>query len=249
MMEMNINTQLINSVLYGAVAGLATIGGIYILLANEKWALRNSILFISFAAGVMLTVAFTNLLPEAIEATDKALPVVLVTLIAFYVVEHIIMIHSCAEEECSTHPMGWMGFIGIGFHSLLDGMAIGVGFEAGFKVGLATAIGVLLHEVPEGINMTALLIHSGYEKRRTVMLSWLVALAIPLGAVISHLLFKGVSENILGILLAIAAGSFIYISAADLIPETHRNSRKTNIVLVITGGLLVYIVGNVIGRH
>jgi len=243
------STPLVNAVVFGGISGLATIGGIYILLANEKWALKNSILFVSFAAGVMLTIAFTQLLPEAMEANGNALLIALITLVIFYVVEHIMMIHSCTEEECHIHPMGWMGFIGIGVHSLFDGMVIGVGFGASYKIGVTTAIGVLLHELPEGINITALLMHSGYGRSRTIFLSWLVALATPVGAILAYVIFGNISESVLGILLAIAAGSFIYVSASDLLPETHRNSRKTNILLVILGTLLVYIVGNTMGGH
>lgn len=243
------NIQLFNSIAYGTISGLASVAGIYILLANEKWALKNSILFISFAAGVMLTVAFTNILPKAIEINNDALIIVLITLFALYVLEHILMIHSCPEGECETHPMGWVGFIGIGFHSFLDGMVIGVGFEAGFSLGMAASVGVLLHKLPAGMNITALLLHSGYRRRQTVLMSLLVAVATPFGALVASLLFQEVSEGVLGILLATSAGSFIYVGAADLLAETHRKSRKLNIILVIAGGILVYIGGTVIGGH
>ncbi|MFQ5586495.1 MAG: ZIP family metal transporter [Thermodesulfobacteriota bacterium] len=243
------STQLVHSLAYGTVAGLSSIAGVFILLANERWALRNSILFIGFAAGVMLTVAFLHILPEALEANQSALLIVLITLLVFYVLEHILMIHSCAEEECETHPMGWIGFVGIGFHSSLDGMAISIGFESSFNIGIVASIGVLLHKLPAGMNITALLLHTGYGRRRTLVMSLIVAVATPIGAIVAHLLFKGVSPATLGALLACSAGSFIYIAAADLLPETHRNSRKSNIILVIAGGLLVYMVSTLIKGH
>ena len=243
------SAELVHSLAYGVIACFSAVAGVFILLANERWALRNSILFIGFAAGVMITVAFLHILPEALEVNEHALLIVLVTFLFFYVLEHLLMIHSCAEEECSTHPMGWIGFIGIGFHSLLDGMVIGIGFEAGFDIGLVASIGVLLHKLPAGMNITALLLHSGYERRRTTIMSFIVALATPVGAVVAHLLFKGVSPETLGLLLACSAGSFIYIAAADLLPETHRNSRKSNIILVVAGGVLVYMVSSYIKGH
>jgi ZIP family zinc transporter/zinc and cadmium transporter len=244
-----VSAELLYSLAYGMVACLSAVAGIAILLANERWALRNSVLFIGFAAGVMLTVAFLHILPEALEVNRNALLIVLVTFIAFYVLEHLLMIHSCAEEECETHPMGWIGFIGIGFHSALDGLAIGIGFEAAFNIGVVASIGVLLHKLPAGMNITALLLHSGYGRRRTLIMSLIVAAATPIGAVAAHFLFQGVSPAVLGGLLACSAGSFIYIAAADLLPETHRNSRKSNIILVIAGALLVYMVGVLINGH
>jgi ZIP family zinc transporter/zinc and cadmium transporter len=223
------------------------VAGIYMLLAREEWALKNSVLFVSFSAGVVLAVAFTHLIPEALETNARTLEVVLVTLIAFYVFEHTIAIHTCKEGECDVHTMGMPAFAGIAFHSLLDGIVIGAGFEVGFKIGLATTLGVLLHEIPEGITITALLLHSGFERKKTLFMGWVVALATPLGAVGSYLLVKDMAESTVGLLLALGAGSFIYVGASDLLPETHRNISRTNIFLVLAGVVLVYIVAHLFG--
>lgn len=240
------DSQFLNTIFYGGLAGLATITGIYLLLVRERWAMENAILFVSLSAGVVLTVAFVHLLPEALNINGGILPYVLLTLLVFYILEHLFMIHSCPEGKCPTHPMGWLAFFGIGFHSLMDGMIIGVGFEAGFTLGITATIGVIIHEIPEGITITSLLLHAGFTRGRTITLSWLVALATPIGAIVSYLLFRGIQEGILAILLAVAAGSFIYVGASDLLPETHKDSRRLNILFVIAGGVVAYLAGYIL---
>ncbi len=240
--------QFLNTALYSLLAGFATVLGIYMVLYKEEWALRNSVFFISFSAGVVLTVAFLDLMPEAIKVNQSALAIMLGTLIAFYILEHMLVIHSCKEGACEVHPMGMLAFVGLSFHSLLDGIVIGAGFEAAFSIGVAAAMGVLLHEIPEGISITSVLLHAGYRRGRAVLMGWIVAMATPLGALIAYLFVRKVGESTLGFFLAVAAGSFTYIGASDLLPETHKNFRISNIVLVLSGVVLVYTIGLFLGE-
>lgn len=241
--------QFLNIAVYSTLAGVSTVAGIYLVLKREAWALKNSVFLISFSGGVVLTAAFVNILPEAIEMNADSLKYVLITLITFYIIEHAMMIHSCPEGDCESHPIGWLGFLGIGFHSILDGVAIGAGFEASFSLGMVATIGVLLHELPEGITITSILLHEGFSRGKTVFLSWLVAAATPIGAIGSYFFLQDISKESLGFFLAIAAGSFIYVGASDLLPETHKNSSRKNILSVVSGALLIYLVGHFIGGH
>lgn len=244
--------ELQNTLFYGVVAGLATFAGVYLLYAREAWARRNTVFFLSFSAGVVLTVAFTHLLAEAIElgtGPSRVLTVTLLTLIAFYVLEHTIILHTCNEGDCDVHDMGITSFMGITFHSLVDGVVIGVGFEADFTVGLTAALAILLHKLPVGITVSSLLLHAGYSRGRTLVMGSVVAVATALGAVGAALFLSGVAPSTLAILLAFSAGSFIYVGASDLLPETHKNFSLANIPLVLSGVVLVYIVTSITGGH
>ena len=96
------------------------------------------------------------------------------------------------------HTKGIVMFSGLFFHSLLDGIIIGVGFEVDPKVGLLTSVGVILHELPEGVTTFSLLINS--IKRKTALkLSIAVALATPLGALISLAFIGALSESVVGL--------------------------------------------------
>lgn len=237
---------LIPTVVYSTIAGSATVLGLLLVLWQEQWTKKNSIYLISLAAGVLLTSAALHLLPESIELTEKKGGVfsspyffLLVGFGFLYILEQVIVIHTCAEEECDTHSFGIISALGIGFHSLLDGIVIGVGFEVSFTIGLVTSLAVLLHELPEGIFTLSILLHAGLRLKKAILYTVLVALATPVGALLAFFLIKNVSMTLLGNLLAVAAGTFLYIGASDLIPQTHKISRKANIPLVLLGSLFI----------
>lgn len=243
-----VNT-LFATILYSTIAGSATVVGLLLVLWQEKWTKRNSIYLISLAAGVLLTSAFIHLLPEAIELVPDpktlfASPFffIIIGFALFYILEQVIVIHTCAEEDCDTHSFGIVAAVGIGFHSLLDGIVIGIGFEVNFTVGLITSLAVMLHELPEGIFTLSILLHSQMSLKKAVWYTVLVALATPIGALLAYVFIRNVSFSLLGNLLAVAAGSFLYIGASDLIPQTHRISRKANVPLVLLGGVFVIFV-------
>lgn len=240
------NNQFFNTILYSVLAGSATVGGIYLVLKWEDWARRNMIYLISFAAGALLATAFLDLLPESLTLTthSQTLMYTLLTFIFFYTLEQRVIIHSHVEEECEEHlttkkSVGWMGFIGLGFHSLIDGLIIGAGFEAGPSLGLLTTLAVIFHDVPEGTSIFSILLHTGFKKPQALRYSWLIALAKPVGAISAYLFLGQVDGSLLGSLLAVAAGSFIYIAASDLIPETHRKTNHLNAVFVLAGVLFL----------
>lgn len=246
-------TTLFSTIFYSSIAGAATILGLLLVLSNERWTKRNSIYIISVAAGVLITTAFSHLLPESIELTQDSKSVftspyffLLIGFGVFYILEQIIVIHTCAEENCDIHSFGIMATIGITLHSLIDGIIIGVGFEVDFKIGIISTLAVLLHEVPEGIFTLGILLHAEMSKKKAVFYTFIVALATPLGALVSYFFIKNISSLLLGNLLALAAGTFLYIAASDLIPQTHKISRKANIPLVILGGAFIFWVSNLL---
>lgn len=233
-----------NILIYGLLSGLATVAGIYLVLSKESWAKRNSVYLISFSAGVLLATAMGRLMPEALSLEPNALLWFLVSFIFFYIVEHGLILHSCNEHShCEVHhPIDQIALIGMGLHSLMDGIIIGVGFEVSPSLGIIATISVLLHRLPDGIAMTSILVHSHYKRSKTLLYTWIVAMAAPVGAIASFFFLKNVNEAVLGIIVALAAGSFIYIAASDLIPEIHRKSNFANIVLVLLGAAIPFIV-------
>ena len=238
-------------IFYGSLAGFATLLGILLIKQTHDWALKNSNYLNSFAAGLLLSIVFFHLMPEAMELNELAPQVIFLGFFAFYILENFIMIHSGTEirycideEEPHSHMMpttGVMAFSGLVFHSLIDGIIIGVGFEINMEIGLLAALAVIAHEVPEGITSFAL-INETHPSKAT-MLSIVVGLATPLGAIISLLFFHNISEPIIGILLALGAGTFIYVAASDLIPETHRrNQSSRNLVAFLLGVVLIFLI-------
>jgi ZIP family zinc transporter/zinc and cadmium transporter len=239
----------------GGFAGLATCGGMLLVLAREKWSRRHSASLVSFSAGVLLGVGFLHILPEALEMTAQAPFFILLAFILFYFLEHHLLIHAGHEEQhhvrltgdtcddgCCVHPhpLGMVAFVGMALHSAIDGMIIGTGFEVSHDLGLLAALGVIAHEVPEGIAMLAILLHYGWPRRRAILLTLFVAVATPLAAVITYALVRNLDPELLGSMLAVAGGSFVYIAASDLIPESHR-SRGLPASMALCMGILVAV--------
>lgn len=237
----------------GSFAGFATFCGMGMVLLKEGWSRRYSATLVSFSAGVLLGIGFLHLLPEALEMTPLAPLFIVLAFVVFYFLEHHLLIHagheeqhhvSLATDDCHDdccerpHPMGLVAFVGMALHSAIDGMIIGTGFEVSHDLGLLTALGVIAHEVPEGIAMLSILLHYGWHRSSAILLTSFVAIATPLAAILTYALVHDLAPQTLGALLAMAGGSFIYIAASDLIPESHR-SRGLPASLALCGGILL----------
>jgi zinc and cadmium transporter len=129
---------------------------------------------------------------------------------------------------------------------LVDGVIIGVGFEIDPKLGLLTSLGVISHEFPEGVTTFSLLVNP-IKRKIALMLSVAVALATPLGALLSLTFIGSLSEEMIRLLLGMAGGSFLYIAASDLIPETHEEKRFRNAGFLLLGVLFLYSLSKTMG--
>ncbi|MFW6115319.1 MAG: ZIP family metal transporter [Thermodesulfobacteriota bacterium] len=208
-------------IFYSAVAGLSTIVGIALVLVGETWVVRYSHYVNSFAAGLILGVAFFHLFPESLELSEHALAFIFLGFLVFYLLENVMVLHSGSEIHFSkkNNPRlakGMVMFSGLFFHSLIDGVIIGVGFEVDPKLGLLTALGIISHELPEGVTSFSLLVTS-IERKSAIVMAVFVALATPLGAVLSLSFIGGLAESTVGCLLAMAGGSFLYQTSPGII--------------------------------
>lgn len=231
----------LNVIIYGVLAGAATLAGIAAIIYQEKLARKYSIFLISFAAGIILGTTFLNLIPEAIELNKNYPFFILAGFLIFYLVENFIAVHACREEQCEKHRITVISITGLAMHSLIDGIAIGVGFEISNALGVLTSLAVISHEFPEGLVAVSLMLYSGYKKSKAIFYSIVVALATPLGAILSLLFLKDLKTESLGIILSFVAGTFLYVGAADLIPETHKEKNKTNWLFVFIGIFVIYL--------
>jgi ZIP family zinc transporter/zinc and cadmium transporter len=244
--------NLFSVILYSLIAALATFLAAQFVIRDKKISGKTMIYFVSFSAGVLFALAFLHLLPEALELNPSyALYAVIGSFVAFYLLEQQIMMHSCAEEKCSHHLVdkskGLVGLWGIMLHSLIDGALIGIGFEVNFALGLMTALAVLIHKIPDGLSVSTIMLHSGFTKKEASKGSSFVALATPVGAVLAYFLLRGVSSEMIGLALGFSAGTFLYISASDLIPETHKNVNWLNGAFVILGIIVIVAAKSLIG--
>lgn len=225
---------LIASGLSGLVALLLALA----LIKGKLWSHDRSHDFLSFAAGTLLTVAFLDLLPEAVEAyegalgehaIDRATLVVLIGFLLFFSIEKILLWYHCHEEHCDVHTSTTMVLIGDTFHNFLDGVAIAASFLVSPAVGVATTVAVFIHEIPQEVADFSILLSSGMKPKRAILFNVLSALASLAGALLAYF-FSTKIDGALPILLSITAGGFVYIAAADLIPEIHKERNRAKMI-------------------
>lgn len=243
--------NIMSVLLYSFIAGLVTFLAAQLVIRGREISDKKMIYFVSFSAGVLFSLAFLHLLPEAIFlSSSSALYAVIGAFVAFYLMEQQIMMHSCAEGKCSHHHIdkskGIVGMWGIMLHSLVDGALIGIGFEVNVALGLVTALAVLVHKIPDGLSVSTIMLHSGFTKKETSKGALLVALATPVGAVLAYFLLRDVPSDFIGLALGFSAGTFLYISASDLIPETHKNVNWLNGAFVILGIVAIMLAKKII---
>ena len=234
--------NLTHVLIYSSLAGASAIIGTAIVFYFEHWAHENSIFLISFGAGVMLAIAFLDLIPEASSAYTSSWIMVFAGFLALYVLQNIIMVHPCHDEECKTH-LGVLSTVGFSIHSLLDGIIVSVGFTGGLVLGALTAVAIIFHKMPDGITITGILMHSGAPRKKILVFSVLVALLTPVGAAGAFFFLRNLTQGAFGILIALTAGSFIYLAASDLLPESHKIRHNGNAVSFFTGVAIVALIG------
>ena len=232
--------------IFSLLAGLSMFGGTALVLFYRQWVREHSVFLISFAAGVMLTIAFVNLIPQAGEIIPNTWQWVFAGFLALYVIQNLFTFHPCHGEGCEIHHLGVFSIAGLSVHSLLDGAIIAVGFEAGHALGILTTVAVLLHKMPDGITITSVLLHTQMKTPGVIKYSAVVALATPVGAIVAFFFLRGIHPHTLGWLLSVTAGFFIYLAGSDLLPETHKKRHRANTFFFFSGIAVILAVARII---
>lgn len=230
-------------ILFSLLAMFAALCGTFLVLKFSDWSRKNSILLIGFAAGVMLSIAFVHLLPEAVEHNPNSIIYVFIGFLFMFFIQHFIFFHPCHDEHCGVH-LGTLSTFGLSLHSFFDGIVISIGFGANAYIGLMTTLAIMLHKLPDGITITGILMHSKKSIKKILVYSFTVALFTPIGT-LTGLIFSKQISHLIAIFLALTAGTFIYLASADLIPETHKSSNKKAGVWLLIGVIIASFLGHI----
>ena len=228
----------------GALSVLAAAGT---LALHSRWISR----LVSFAVGALLGAVFLELLPHALEhgATERVMLTVLIGLLLFFLLEKLVLWrHSHLEAEslaegassigvatenatadARPHSHGFdsgrsglMILIGNSVHNFCDGIVIAATFIADFTLGTTTALAIVAHAIPQQVGDFAVLLHSGYTRRRAFAYNLATGAATLVGGLAGYAALASMQE-VLPTVLALAAASLLYVAVADLIPSLHRH--------------------------
>jgi zinc and cadmium transporter len=221
-----------------AVAGSA--GGLlvaWLLFARRRAGGRLVSSLVSYAVGALLGAALLNLMPEALASLEpgRALGALLAGILMFFVLEKFVLwrhAHEHGDEARAGHgevhpATATLVIVGDALHTFTDGVVIAAATLVSVPFGATTALAIIAHEIPQEAGDFAILLATGHPPRRAMLLNLTSAVGGVAGAALMLLVGSGLPE-VLPYVLAFAAGNFLYVAMADLIPALHRGVKDRN---------------------
>ena len=202
---------------------------------------------LSFASGLMLSIVCFDLIPESIKITN-------ITNTVFGVILGVICMILCdilvqkkfnekfykkKEQKNDLLKTGIIVSIGLALHNFPEGLAIGSSFEASIKLGWSLALAICLHDIPEGISMGVPMKNGGMKKAKVIFYVIISGVTTGIGAFFGALI-GGISDNVIAICLAFAAGAMLYIVSGELIPESNELYKGK---FPVVGNVIGFIIG------
>jgi zinc transporter, ZIP family len=207
------------------------------------------------SAGILLGLVFFDIFPESNELTGdlKISPVYfsIAVLTGFFIltlIERFMLsrgiVHGHDADGIQIKPFGTLGVSALVVHGFMDGFVIPISLSASITLGLIVAIAMVIHQIPDSFAAMSMSLAAGYNKKQTAKYVLITALDTPLGIIIGACALLGSNiagfEGILVLLsLGFSAGTFIFVSAADLIPELQHSSKSISVVLFILLGFVI----------
>ena len=249
--------MLLPIILATLLIGLISLAGV-IIIFNRKVKPEFLKSLISLAAGSLLAVSFLDLLPEALEQSNfkpqLIFGITLVSILFFFLFERVLHWHHC-RCELQGLPCGqnrdkknliYLNLSGDGIHNLVDGFLVASAFMLDFRTGIVVTLAVVIHEIPQEISDFGILLYAGLNKIRALAYNFFVALTAIFGAIVFYY-FGSNFEPAVPLMVAFAAGNFIYLATADLMPELHQEKDPKKIIQhsfwLIIGVIIIYLVG------
>ncbi|HVC02735.1 MAG TPA: ZIP family metal transporter [Steroidobacteraceae bacterium] len=207
-------------------------------------------LILGFSAGAVIGVAFFDLLPESIAFGARGHGAAMILawtaagFLGYLVLDRLLLFHGAAQAhdapDAATGRRGPFGAMVLCAHSYLDGIAVGLAFQASHAIGLVVAIAVLSHDFSDGINTMNIVLKNGAQRRPALL--WLAADAVAPSLGIASTLFYTLRPGQFGVVLALFAGFFLYLGASDLVPESyHAHPKVLTTAMTLAGAAVLYL--------
>lgn len=208
----------------GFLMGAISLVGAATLVLSEVRLNKLLLPLVALAAGTLLGGALFHLIPAALAAMPDPTVVFLWVAAGFTLflgLEQFLSWHHCHTAPCRHQPLTYLILIADTLHNFIDGLAVGAAFLIDLRVGFAVVLATAAHEVPQELGDFAVLIHGGWTSRRALFYNLLSALTCLAGGLVAYASSARLDVTFL---LPFAAGNFLYIAAADLIPEVKQQT-------------------------
>ena len=219
----------------GILMSLIALVGSLTLVLREETLQRLLLPLVALAAGSLIGGAFFHMLPAGLAQADSVDSVFIAAIAgftSFFLLEQLLHWHHChrARSQC-REPVTYLILIGDGLHNFIGGLAVASTFLIDIRLGITAWIAAALHEVPQELGDFGVLVHGGWPRRKALLLNLLSGLAFLAGGLVTW--FASFRMDV-SLLVPFAAGNFLYIGAADLIPEVNRHAAtRSNLIHVL----------------
>jgi len=239
-----LNGGILGFVILASIANI--LGGLVIFLKRD-WSRRGLNSLMALSAGLLLSIAILDLVPEAIEIHSFSPKFMLLGIMAIFFFQQFVASHFHFGEEIhkerksKTAVLG--SFLGLLIHTFFDGLAIVVSFQVDLRLGITVFIAVLLHKIPDGLTISSIVFVIFQDKKKAVWAATLLGISTILGAV-TALALAGVAlpyEQITAMAISFTAGIFIYVAGTDLLPAVNAVEDRL-VALFFFLGILLYFV-------
>ncbi len=232
-----------NILISSLIAGLLTGAGALITVNFKKINNKAIALSLGFAGGVMIGVSIFHLIPESINVVKRIYCIIglLIGFLFMHILEKLVPHHTEDINKNNQNDkylkMGYLIALGIAIHNLPEGLAIGASSGISEKTGIMMAVLIGLHNIVEGLAVSIPLHLGKVKKTKTILITTLTGLSTLLGAAIGLYLIN-ISNKFISISMSFAAGAMIYIAILELIPQSYKENNNLSVLGIIAGAIL-----------
>lgn len=250
-------TNVLYAFILSFLAGISTVIGALVILFDKKKNNKTVVISLSFAAGVMICVSLTDLLPNSfgmISSSNALFPKIILSLIFMtfgiiisMLIDKYLPDNSENADNKGLYKIGIISMVAIVLHNIPEGIATFITSTNNLKLGLTITIAIALHNIPEGISIAVPIYHATNNKLKAFLYALLSGMSEVLGSILAYLFLAHlINDHVMKALYAIIAGIMIHISVYELIPGAYKESTLKSVLKYFLIGFGVMILSHLL---
>lgn len=238
------------SLLITFLAGISTVIGIIPTFINKKYQDETISFSLAFSAGVMLTISYLSLIPEALYSLKNYLNILPLFLLCFVFIFIGTLISKFLDnivnkklQSDKLYKLGLFSIIALILHNIPEGITTFITTSNDLSLGLSLAFAIALHNIPEGITIAVPIYYSSNKRGRALLYTAIAGFSEFLGAIFACLFLQNlINDFLLSFILALTAGFMIHISICELLPNSFMYKKRKSTFLGLILGILVMLI-------
>lgn len=250
-------TNVLYAFILSFLAGISTVIGALVILFDKKKNNKTVVISLSFAAGIMMCVSLTDLLPNSfgmISSSNALFPKIILSLIfmTFGIIISMLIDKYLPDNSENTdnkglYKIGIISMVAIVLHNIPEGIATFITSTNNLKLGLTITIAIALHNIPEGISIAVPIYHATNNKLKAFLYALLSGMSEVLGSILAYLFLAPlINDHVMKALYAIIAGIMIHISVYELIPGAYKESTLKSVLKYFLIGFGIMILSHLL---